>query len=674
MEGTPSAYLWTPQGQGLVNQVDHTDHYYSIDSSHPQDYTLENGNSVFLLDSSLLGTVPLDRFFNSSTGHHYYSTSEVPPAGFTLDGTVGHVYTDSGLNLVVLYRYHNPTTGDYLIDNTSKTPPPSGYQLEATLGYVRASNQVVDSLQALSYKYDNVGNITDITDGIFTGTRHFEYDNLNRLIEASGTFGGGVGIAQEAVTETYEYDDIGNFLVKAGVSYLYEDINHPSRVTSTTNGKNYTYDANGNMLTAGNRTQQWDFDNRLATVEGGPGGRLDMTYDYTGLRVTKQVNLDFNQITTYPFSGYEIDNGGVITKYIRTGNEIFASKKGSVETGEKLFYHNDHLGGVNILSNEVGISVQVIEYDPWGRVSREEGSGDSIRRFTGQQLDSDSGLYYYGGRYYGAELGRFISPDPFVQDPDSSQNLNRYSYVINNPQYYIDPTGYSHRGDGYEIFCGGGWEWWGWGGGRIFDWKRDRIATFKDIAREYGIRNISYLATQTEIYPKHLQPSVNTGSPALSACGPGNDNCTPGFNFSDLLILATHDDERKIFPLGPPGGKRIGNRALGRKWPRAPKGGYDVLERKVLPQLKHPRLHDLAGKLTVNQVQQMASDPIGGIRIFNRDTGNYNVYYEVFGLQEGDVLRITIAGDESKIISVGPERFKAVKKRLSNGQYRFVDY
>lgn len=62
--------------------------------------------------------------------------------------------------------------------------------------------------------------------------------------------------------------------------------------------------------------------------------------------------------------------------------------------------------------------------------------------FTGQELDPETGLYYYGGRYYDPELGRFISPDPFVQDPEDPQNLNRYSYVLNNPQSYIDPTGY----------------------------------------------------------------------------------------------------------------------------------------------------------------------------------------------------------------------------------------
>ncbi|MBI4487780.1 MAG: hypothetical protein HY694_01725 [Deltaproteobacteria bacterium] len=64
------------------------------------------------------------------------------------------------------------------------------------------------------------------------------------------------------------------------------------------------------------------------------------------------------------------------------------------------------------------------------------------------ELDPESGLYYYGGRYYDPELGRFISPDPFVPQPDDPQNLNRYSYVVNNPVNYIDPDGYKKKKKG----------------------------------------------------------------------------------------------------------------------------------------------------------------------------------------------------------------------------------
>lgn len=108
----------------------------------------------------------------------------------------------------------------------------------------------------------------------------------------------------------------------------------------------------------------------------------------------------------------------------------------------KTLYHNDHLGGVNVITDIWAARVQLTEYDPWGKVSREEGTVDPNRRFTGHIFDPESGLYYYGCRYYDPELGRFISPDPFIGQPGDPQNHNRYSYVINNPVNGIDPSGY----------------------------------------------------------------------------------------------------------------------------------------------------------------------------------------------------------------------------------------
>ncbi len=60
--------------------------------------------------------------------------------------------------------------------------------------------------------------------------------------------------------------------------------------------------------------------------------------------------------------------------------------------------------------------------------------------FTGQ-LDSGLGLMYYGARHYDPSLGRFLQPDTIVPQPGNPQSLNRYSYVLNNPLRYTDPTG-----------------------------------------------------------------------------------------------------------------------------------------------------------------------------------------------------------------------------------------
>jgi RHS repeat-associated protein len=63
------------------------------------------------------------------------------------------------------------------------------------------------------------------------------------------------------------------------------------------------------------------------------------------------------------------------------------------------------------------------------------------KKFTGQRLDN-TGLYYYGARYYDPVIGRFISPDTIVPDPYIPQSLNRYSYCLNNPLKFVDPSGH----------------------------------------------------------------------------------------------------------------------------------------------------------------------------------------------------------------------------------------
>jgi RHS repeat-associated protein len=65
-------------------------------------------------------------------------------------------------------------------------------------------------------------------------------------------------------------------------------------------------------------------------------------------------------------------------------------------------------------------------------------------KFTGKERDAESGLDYFGARYYGSSMGRFMSPDPtglYYANPANPQSLNLYSYVLNNPLINIDPTG-----------------------------------------------------------------------------------------------------------------------------------------------------------------------------------------------------------------------------------------
>jgi RHS repeat-associated protein len=111
-----------------------------------------------------------------------------------------------------------------------------------------------------------------------------------------------------------------------------------------------------------------------------------------------------------------------------------------------LYYITDHLGSSNITTQRDGTVVHHYEYRAFGKgdlVSENISTFSLSHRYTGQILDEDAGgLYYYGGRYYDPELGRFIQPDTVVPDPADSQALNRYAYCINNPVKYTDPTGH----------------------------------------------------------------------------------------------------------------------------------------------------------------------------------------------------------------------------------------
>jgi len=429
ISGTPSAYLWSPQSPVVVQ----TDHFYNNGGSGPTDYTA-SGLVGYLEQNTATGNVALRRYANTTTGHHYYSTANDPPSGFVSDGILGYLRTAADSATVGLYRHYSAATGDYVL--TTSSAPPTGYALQATLGYLyTTSSNGSGNHQDLAYHYDEIGNVTAVVDNIFTGSRIYTYDALNRLATAYGYFG------QDQAEKycTYEYNSIGNIMNKCGVTFTYGDPMHPSAVTSISSGKTYNYDPNGNTQTGGGRDFAWNVDNRVTSVTLG-GSVTSMEYDYTGARVKKD---GAGGMTLYPFAGYEIDPNGTVTKFIRVGGEIFAAKKTtSAGATSYRFYHNDHLGGVNVITDSLGARCQLNEYDPWGGVSNQVGNCDPDTRFTGQKLDAETGLYYYGGRYYDPEISRFISADPFVPKPGNPQALNRYSYTLNNPVRYIDPSGY----------------------------------------------------------------------------------------------------------------------------------------------------------------------------------------------------------------------------------------
>jgi RHS repeat-associated protein len=105
------------------------------------------------------------------------------------------------------------------------------------------------------------------------------------------------------------------------------------------------------------------------------------------------------------------------------------------------YYYSDHLGSSRLITDRDRNAIQRYGYSGFGRSWDPSVSVSVSHRYTSQIQDEDTGLYYYHARYYDPELGRFIQADPIVPDPWSSQSFDRYSYCVNNPLKYVDPSG-----------------------------------------------------------------------------------------------------------------------------------------------------------------------------------------------------------------------------------------
>jgi RHS repeat-associated protein len=114
------------------------------------------------------------------------------------------------------------------------------------------------------------------------------------------------------------------------------------------------------------------------------------------------------------------------------------------------YWHKDHLGSLVAVSNASGAVLERMAYDAWGKRMQPNGTADpdgqlnpasTDRGFTGHEHLDELGFVHMNGRIDDPLLGRFLSPDPHIQDEGLLQNYNRYSYVLNNPLRYTDPSG-----------------------------------------------------------------------------------------------------------------------------------------------------------------------------------------------------------------------------------------
>jgi RHS repeat-associated protein len=114
------------------------------------------------------------------------------------------------------------------------------------------------------------------------------------------------------------------------------------------------------------------------------------------------------------------------------------------------YVHQDSLTSTSLMTDSGGTQIgNTVKYLPFGE-ARAIVNVPTDKLFTGQRLDS-TGLYYYNARYYDPTIGRFISADTFIQSLGNPQCLNRYSYCLNNPLKYTDPSGLSVKIAGIDV-------------------------------------------------------------------------------------------------------------------------------------------------------------------------------------------------------------------------------
>ena len=334
----------------------------------------------------------------------------------------------------------------------------------------------------MTYSYNTLGNITYNSEGA----------------GSSYTYGGSrPHTVTSAYGKSYSYDACGNMTARGSDTLTYDARNRLIKVVKDSNDIEFGYSADGTRLYKkfnSTVTQVWigDIyeekddkilchvyagDKLVATFEPASslsrfidrnpllkksyeyasltftglfgGGRIPLTLLGFGLLAGIYYGLRYRKDTHGGYSFFYKSPYRQLFGFIIIVSVFVASTPGICYAGTPTYdpvfyyYHSDHLGSSNIMTNRDGEQVQHYGYMPFGNERYQDNTQafSVTNRYTGQHLDEETGLYFYGSRYYDPELARFIQPDSIVPDA-SSQGLNRYTYANNNPLVFVDPSGH----------------------------------------------------------------------------------------------------------------------------------------------------------------------------------------------------------------------------------------
>jgi RHS repeat-associated protein len=204
-----------------------------------------------------------------------------------------------------------------------------------------------------------------------------------------------------------------------------------------------TYDATAAL------SYSFDQENRLTGANG-----YTYSYDADGNRVRKSNgNLAANGTLYWemtPGVVAETDLAGTTkSEYIFFDGERVARRDGATGTGGVFYYFSDNLKTASVVTDSAGTIKAESDYYSWGGELQFVNNDSNDYKFTGKKRDTETGLDYFGARYYSNGLGRFITPDwagkatavPYSDFADP-QSLNLYSYVRNVPTTKFDLDGH----------------------------------------------------------------------------------------------------------------------------------------------------------------------------------------------------------------------------------------
>ena len=310
---------------------------------------------------------------------------------------------------------------------------------------------------------------------IRAGTRYYRYDaNGNITAEKDGPF-----TDEEEFAFTYSYDPETDVY---GTDYGF-GLDAPKE----------TEQANPQDLFAYRRNYTWN-ERNLLTKSSDRNFTVHYRYGEDGQRALKYTDegrsetLYFNNFFTIHIPTQDQNNpqGLRVHKHIFVGNSRLVTamthtdNQGDNEEqkAKRYYYHSDHLGSAQFVTDWKGRQYEHIEYTPYGELWIEEVAAGLDKlpfRFTGKELDEETGLYYYGARYLDPKYSRWLSGDPALGeyipkapiDDEAKKhnenlpgmggiyntiNLHVYHYAGNNPIKYTDPDGRSSNYQNYKGF------------------------------------------------------------------------------------------------------------------------------------------------------------------------------------------------------------------------------